>query len=188
MRFIMFAAFLLALAGPVLAGSGKMSYAVSPGYSNPFGGEWAKSYKSAQFISVGAEYDNGGEFRKGVELGYDFGHDNKLITKCSPKIFYVAPYLKEMRISDKWEYYGVIGIGVYNRLSNRYTDAGVTYKGGPSGKLGINGGFGFAYHVTPGLKLGFDLRVHHIIKFIGIGPQLVDANNLVPTLTLQKTF
>jgi len=189
MRLVLFSVLFLAAAGPALAlDTTKLSYTLSAGYSKPMGGLWARDYKSSPFLGAGAEYDTGTEYHWGLELGYDTGHENKFVTKCDPGLLYIAPYVKELRFFDNWEYYGVIGAGLYHRWSNKYTDSGVTYKGGLSGKFGVNGGFGFAYNIAPGTKAGFDLRLHSVGKFIGIGPGKVTASNFVPSLTLRKKF
>lgn len=189
MRAIALSVLLLGLAGTASAfDASKLDYSIMAGYAKPVGGAWAKNYRSSPFVGAGVEYNTGTEFRWGVELGYDTGHEHKVVTKYDPGMLFIAPYMKEYRFYDSWEYYAQIGVGLYHRVSPEYTDAGATYEGGLSGKLGANGGLGFSYYLAEGFKVGIDLRVHHAIEFLGIGPEMASATNFTPSLTLNKKF
>jgi len=189
MRSTVFFILFLGLAGAASAfEAGKLEGAIAAGSSSPVGGGWAKNYKNSSFLGAAVEYAGPNDYRWGLEIGYDAGHDHKVITACSPGVLFIAPYVKEYRFHDNWEYYGTLGAGIYNRVNNKYTDSGVTYKGGTSGKFGLNGGFGFSYHLGNGLKLGLDLRLHYMLRFININPAMESATNFVPSLTLKKSF
>lgn len=189
MRAIALSVLLLGLAGTASAfDASKLDYSIMAGYAKPVGGNWAKYYRSSPFVGVGVEYNTGTEFRWGVEVGYDTGHECKFEPKYDPGMLLIAPYIKEYRFYDSWEYYAQIGVGLYHRVSPEYTSAGVTYKGGLSGKFGANGGFGFSYYLAEGFKVGIDLRVHHAIEFLGIGPEMASATNFTPSFTLSKKF
>jgi hypothetical protein len=193
MRATLITVLFLGLAAPAMAftfDADRLGYSVSAGYAKPVGGDWAKSYRSSKFVGAAAEYDTGGEFRWGLELGYNTGHECKSQgwSAYKPKIFFIAPYLKEYRFYDTWEYYALIGMGLYHRVSNEYTVGGVTYEGGMSGKIGASGGFGAAYYLGQDMKIGLDLRLHYVRQFIGIGPNKASATNFTPSLTFSKKF
>lgn len=189
MRAILFSVLLAGSAGLASAfDAGKLDYSVMGGYAKPVGGDWAKFYRSSKFVGAAAEYDTGGEFRWGLELGYNTGHECKTVPEYKPKIFFVAPYLKEYRFYDSWEYYAMIGLGLYHRVSPEYTAGGVTYEGGMWGKIGASGGFGASYYLGQSMKIGLDLRVHYIRQMIGINSDMVSAANFTPSLTFQKKF
>lgn len=189
MRAILFSVLLTGSAGLASAfDAGKLDYSLMAGYAKPVGGEWAKFYRSSKFVGAAAEYDTGGEFRWGLELGYNTGHECKTVPEYKPKILFLAPYLKEYRFYDSWEYYALIGIGLYHRVSPEYTAGGVTYEGGMWGKIGASGGFGAAYYLGQSAKIGLDLRIHYIRRMIGINSDMVSASNFTPSLTFQKKF
>ena len=189
MRSMLSVLLLLGLAaGAYALDASKLDYTFMAGYSKPVGGDWAKNYRSSPFIGVGAEYDTGTEFRWGLEMGYDSGHEHKVISAYSPRVLFVAPYLKEYRFYDNWEYYALIGAGLYHRWSPEYTDAGVTYKGGLSGKLGASGGFGGAYYLGDDMKIGLDVRMHYIRRLLGINGGMASASNFTPSVTFSKKF
>lgn len=189
MRAILFSVLFLGISGQASAFDGsKLDYSVMAGYSKPVGGDWAKDYRTSSFIGAGVEYNTGTEFRWGVEVGYDTGHEHKVVTKYDPGILFIAPYLKEYRFYDNWEYYAQIGVGLYHRWSPEYTDGGVTYAGGLSGKPGASGGFGGSYYLTQDMKIGVDLRMHYVRHLLGIGSSLASASNFTPSLTFSRKF
>ncbi|MCX5786230.1 MAG: outer membrane beta-barrel protein [Elusimicrobia bacterium] len=170
--------------------AGNISYGFGYGFSRPISGEWGKQYKASSALAVSAEYQVDEGHRLGLEIGYDSGHPHFVVTECKPRVLYFAPFYKEVKELGPFDFYGRIGLGLYDRWTPAYTDSrdGAKYSTSFSDKLGYNGGFGLIYKKQSGLTFGIDLRMHKILRFIGIGNAKVSATNIVTTFRLENMF
>ncbi|MEA3306324.1 MAG: hypothetical protein U9Q34_00890 [Elusimicrobiota bacterium] len=159
------------------------------GYSIPAGGTWGEQYESAPSISMSIEKPRNENYALGVNIGYEAGHPHFNVSECKPRIFYIAPYFKEVKDFGAVDLYASIGLGLYHRWVPAYTDsAGNKYAGGLSGKFGGNFGFGALYNFESGLSINLNLKVHSIQKFVGVNGAMVTATNFVPSLMIKKGF
>ncbi|MCK4936036.1 MAG: hypothetical protein KAR84_04220 [Elusimicrobiales bacterium] len=159
------------------------------GYSMPAGGDWGEQYESSLSASISIEKPRSENYALGVDIGYEGGHAHFIEKNCKPKIFYIAPYFKEIKDFGAIDLYASIGIGLYHRWVAAYTGAnGAKYAGAFSGKFGGNFGFGALYNFENGLSLNLNLKVHNIQKFVGINGTMVSATNFVPSLMIKKGF
>ncbi|MCG2725976.1 MAG: hypothetical protein L6420_06940 [Elusimicrobia bacterium] len=160
------------------------------GYSMPNGSEWGQLYEPSLSMSITAEKPREENYALGIELGYEAGHKHINVKECKPRIFYMAPYFKEVKNFGAVDLYASIGLGLYHRWTPAYTDSnnGAKYAGGFSGKLGGNFGFGALYNLSKSLLINLNLKVHSIKDFIGVNGKMVPATNIVPSLMIKKSF
>ena len=160
------------------------------GYSIPSGGQWGEHYEPSLSVSMSAEKPRGENYALGIDIGYEAGHPHFIVKNCKPKIFYIAPYFKEVKDFGAVDLYASIGLGLYHRWVAAYTDSrnGIKYAGSFSGKFGGNFGFGALYNLDNGLSINLQLKVHNIQKFVGINGTMVSATNFVPSLMIKKGF
>ncbi len=159
------------------------------GYSMPAGGTWGEQYEAAPSVSISVEKPRNENYALGIDIGYEAGHPHFNEKNCKPKIFYMAPYFKEVKDFGAVDLYASIGLGLYHRIIPAYTGSnGAKYAGGFSGKLGGNFGFGALYNFESGLSINLNLKVHNIQKFVGVNGTMVSATNFVPSLMIKKGF
>lgn len=175
------------------ADSNKYEVGIMPGYAIPVvGSDWTDSdtgFKSSFGINAYGDYKLNDKYSAGLDLGYNFGHDNQATSDYSIKMLNVGVHgkmFKDMDIgSRKGKLYGVAGFGVYHWSYDSF--ASVSSDSGS--KFGINLGLGYDMEIAAQLTAGLELRYHHIFNMVkNASGDEKPAGNLVPMLKVGYSF
>jgi opacity protein-like surface antigen len=138
------------------------------GFAIPTFGDWSDAYETTILVGAAFDYQFDRYFGGGVETGYAWDHDHET-ADVRVQILHITPYLKVHEQINQIELYGIFGIGYYNVDPD---------PGDSDGNFGFNMGGGLLFPVDRNMKVGFELRWHHIFDAFGDG---TDINNIVPT-------
>lgn len=163
---------------------------LSGGVSLPFGAHWGDAdsgFKaSPDFAAAGAKKVDD-TLSYGLEASYSSGHRNRTVRGMKVRLFSFTPFLRVASQSGEKTWYGILGAGIYHWSRPSYT-AGESFASDSGSSLGINMGGGVVFPFWDALRLGLDLRWHHIFNVQGGQLDVGLANNIVPSAFLVYGF
>lgn len=141
----------------------KVTIGVMPVYSMPQG-DMGDTVDGSLGLGVSGEYLVQDNIKVGLDLGYAFSYGAKGATKTADKDFdikvlNIGPMVKYFMTKDKFTYYGVAGLGLYNWTSAKI---GTIIPSDSGTDFGFNIGVGGSYEINNNWTGGLDLRYHSV--------------------------
>ncbi|MBI4802874.1 MAG: hypothetical protein HY796_10165 [Elusimicrobia bacterium] len=166
-------------------------YAVGGGVSAPVGGRWGDKdagFKSSPAWSFAAAKKVDDLLSYGIESSYDTGYRHRTLPEMSVRLFSFTPFIRAARRYGGSAYYAVLGAGIYHWSQPAFGSAGTGRPSGSGSSLGVNIGGGALYPFGGGLKVGFDLRWHHLFSVNSGNFEADLINNIVGTIVFCYGF
>lgn len=136
------------------------------GLAIPTFGDWSDGFESTFMFAAAGDYQFDRNIAGGLEMGYSWDHDHET-ADARVQILHITPYIRVSHPLDNMEVYGIFGMGYYNVDPD---------PGESDGDFGFNMGGGILFPVDRNIKVGFEIRWHHIFDALGYA-----INNIVPT-------
>lgn len=166
-------------------------YALGNGVSAPVGGAWGgkkNGFKNspAWTFAVGKKVDD--VLSYGLETSYDTGHKSRAADGLEVGLFSFAPFLRAARLRGAGAYYAVLGAGIYHWSQPAFGGGSARRPSDSGSSLGVSLGAGALYPFGGALRVGLDLRWHHVFSVSGANFDADLINNITPSLTLCYGF
>lgn len=166
-------------------------YSLGGGVSSPVGGMWGgekAGFKGSPSWTFAAGKKVDEVMSYGLESSYDTGHKSRAADGLEVSLFSFAAFLRAARLRGAGAYYAALGAGIYHWSQPAFGAGAVRRPSDSGSSLGVSLGVGALYPFGGAVRLGLDLRWHHVFSVGGanIGADLI--NNITPSLTLCYGF
>ncbi len=157
----------------------------------PVGGHWgdgAAGFRVSPAFSLAGAKKVDDVLSYGVETAYNFGHKNAGVGALRVRVFSLTPFFRVSSPAADRTYYALLGAGIYHWTQPSFSAGATDYESDSGSSFGLTMGGGAVFPLRGSLKLGAELRWHHIFTMKGDNFHVGIANNLAPSVLLLYGF